>query len=128
MFRHGWFLLPDEGFRRLRILRALFWLGSGTMNDQRRRLSVIHGFPQETQNERDHSATGPDEPPPTAGRRNTRADFRCDKRSNATHASTTDPDTRHYARVPPWGARFAFLGHALMESHSGLIVDDCRPA
>lgn len=67
--------------------------------------------------------SGPDEPPP--GGRNAEADFRGEKRSNTTHASTTDPDAKLYRKGPGMEAKLAFLGHALMENRSGLIVDAC---
>ena len=41
-------------------------------------------------------ANGPGEPPPPG--RNREADFRKTKRSNATHASTTDKDARLYRK------------------------------
>lgn len=63
------------------------------------------------------------DPPPSAGGRNDDADFRGEKRSNATHASTTDPDARLYRKGPGMEARLAFLGHALMENRSGLLID-----
>lgn len=49
-------------------------------------------------------------------------DFRSEKRSNATHASTADPDERLYKKSPGTGAMLCFIGHALMENRSGLIV------
>ena len=54
--------------------------------------------------------------------RNAEVDFRGEKRSNATHASTTDPDARLYKKSPGTGAMLCFIGHALMENRSGLIV------
>jgi transposase len=54
--------------------------------------------------------------------RNSEVDFRGEKRSNATHASTTDPDARLYKKSPGTGAMLCFMGHALMENRSGLIV------
>ena len=54
--------------------------------------------------------------------RNAEADFRGEKRSNATHASTTDPDARLYKKSPGTGAMLCFMGHALMENRNGLIV------
>lgn len=57
------------------------------------------------------------------GGRNEEADFRGEKRSNATHASTTDPDAKLYRKGPGREARLCFLGHALMENRSGLFVD-----
>ena len=54
--------------------------------------------------------------------RNAEVDFRGEKRSNATHASTTDPEARLYKKSPGTGAILCFMGHTLMENRSGLIV------
>ena len=59
---------------------------------------------------------------PTRQNRNAEVDFRGEKRSNATHASTTDPDARLYKKSPGTGAMLCFIGHALMENRNGLIV------
>jgi transposase len=59
---------------------------------------------------------------PTPGRNATR-DFHGERRSNATHASTTDPDALLYRKGPGMEAKLCFLGHALMENRSGLVVD-----
>ena len=56
------------------------------------------------------------------GGRNAPADFKGEKRSNATHASTTDPDAMLYRKGPGMEARLCFIGHGLMENRSGLIV------
>jgi len=64
---------------------------------------------------------GPDEPP--AGGRNVEADFHGERRSNATHASTTDADARLYRKGSGKEAKLCFIGHGLMENRSGLIVD-----
>ena len=68
---------------------------------------------------------GPDDPAPPDGGRNPDADFRGEKRSNATHASTTDPDAKLYRKGPGMEAKLCFIGHALMENRSGLLVDTC---
>jgi len=57
------------------------------------------------------------------GGRNALADFRGQKRSNATHRSTTDPDARLYRKGPGMEARLCYIGHGLMENRSGLLVD-----
>src|SRR5437762_2933309 len=67
---------------------------------------------------------GSDEPP-AAGGRNAEADFHGQKRSNDTHASTTDPDARLYRKGPGKEAKLGFIGHSLMENRSGLLVDAC---
>jgi transposase len=56
------------------------------------------------------------------GGRNAAAGFKGEKRSNATHASTTDPDAMLYRKGPGMEARLCFIGHGLMENRSGLIV------
>jgi hypothetical protein len=62
---------------------------------------------------------------PTAGGsgRNGARDFRGQKRSNKTHASTTDPDARLYRKGDGQSSRLCFMGHLLMENRSALIVD-----
>lgn len=63
--------------------------------------------------------------PPTGGGRNAEADFHGEKRSNATHASTTDPDARLYRKGAGKEAKLCFMGHGLMENRHGLLVDAC---
>ena len=58
----------------------------------------------------------------TRRNRNLQVDFKGEKRCNATHASTTDPDARLYKKSPGTGAMLCYMGHALMENRSGLIV------
>ena len=64
---------------------------------------------------------GSGEPPPAG--RNGERDFHGEKRSNETHASTTDPDARLYRKADGRESRLCFMGHALMENRNGLIVD-----
>jgi transposase len=61
-------------------------------------------------------------PSPASSNRNAEVDFRGEKRSNATHASTTDPDARLFKKSAGSGAVLCFMGHTLMENRSGLIV------
>lgn len=61
-------------------------------------------------------------PRPARQNRNAEVDFRGERRSNATHASTTDPEARLYKKSPGTGAMLCFIGHALMENRNGLIV------
>tara|TARA_B100001105_G_scaffold188498_1_gene152896 strand:+ start:123 stop:1214 length:1092 start_codon:yes stop_codon:yes gene_type:complete len=68
---------------------------------------------------------GPAEPPARAGGRNAEADFHGQKRSNDTHASTTDPDARLYKKGKGKEAKLCFMGHGLMENRHGLLVDAC---
>jgi transposase len=59
--------------------------------------------------------------PPGAGRNGER-DFRSEKRSNETHASTTDPDARLYRKGNGRESVLSYMGHALMENRNGLAV------
>jgi hypothetical protein len=59
--------------------------------------------------------------PPGPGRNGER-DFHGEKRRNATHASTTDPEVQFTAREAARKPKLSFMGHALMENRSGLIV------
>ena len=58
-----------------------------------------------------------------AGGRNAEVDFKGERRSNATHRSTTDPEALLYRKGPGMEARLCYIGHGLMENRSGLIVD-----
>jgi transposase len=62
----------------------------------------------------------PPAPPDDPG--NAGVDFRGQRRSNATHASTTDPDSRLAMKSDGSGAFLAYRGHLLMENRHGLIV------
>jgi transposase len=62
---------------------------------------------------------------PAGGGRNAEADFHGSKRSNATHASTSDPGARLYRKGPGKEAKLCFMGHGLMENRSGLLVNTC---
>src|SRR5277367_816355 len=44
------------------------------------------------------------------------------KRSNQTHASSTDPDARLYKKSYGKESKLSYLGHALVENRSGLIA------
>jgi transposase len=68
---------------------------------------------------------GPGEPPAPGGGRNPQADFHGQKRSNDTHASTTDADARLYRKGQGKEAKLCFMGHGLMENRNGLLVDAC---
>ena len=63
-----------------------------------------------------------DEEPPPAGGGNPTVNFHGQRRTNATHQSTTDPDARLYKKARGREARLGYLGHVLMEHRSGLIV------
>ena len=59
---------------------------------------------------------------PPAGGRNGERNFRREKRSNKTHASTTDPDAKLYRKGDGQESRLCYMGHVLMENRNGLAV------
>jgi transposase len=54
--------------------------------------------------------------------RNGERDFHGEKRSNATHSSSTDPEAQLFRKGRGKEAKLSFMGHALMENRNGLIV------
>jgi len=50
-------------------------------------------------------------------------DFRGEKRRNATHESTTDPEARLMRKGKGKEAKLAFMAHGLMEHRHGMLVD-----
>src|SRR6478735_1535043 len=63
-----------------------------------------------------------DEEPPTDAGGNPTVNFHGQRRTNATHQSSTDPDARLYKKARGREAHLGYLGHLLMEHRSGLIV------
>lgn len=64
----------------------------------------------------DAGRTTPDDPG------NPTVDFHGEKRSNATHASTTDPEARLFKKTKGSEAKLGYLGHILMENRNGLAM------
>jgi transposase len=64
-----------------------------------------------------------DGPPASGGGRNAERDFHGEKRTNDSHASTTDPDARLFRKGRGKEAKLCHMGHLLMENRNGLIVD-----
>jgi transposase len=62
-----------------------------------------------------------DRPPPDDPG-NPTVDFHGEKRSNETHASTTDPDARLARKGRGKEAKLAYCANALMENRNGLVV------
>ena len=63
----------------------------------------------------------PQRPPDDPG--NPTVNFHGERRSNATHASTTDPDARLFRKGDAHEAKLYYQGHVLMENRHGLAVD-----
>lgn len=54
---------------------------------------------------------------------NPTVNFRGEKRCNAAHASTTDPEARLYRKSNGTEAKLCFAGHVLIENRHGLVAD-----
>ena len=50
-------------------------------------------------------------------------DFKGEKRSNETHQSQTDPESKLYTKSGGQAAKLQFMGHVTMENRNGLVVD-----
>jgi len=67
---------------------------------------------------------GADDPPPPADDPgNPTVNFHGETRTNATHASTTDPDAKLARKGAGKEAKLSYNGHVLMENRNGLVVD-----
>jgi hypothetical protein len=62
-----------------------------------------------------------DTPPDNPG--NPTVNFHGQRRSNATHQSTTDPEALLAKKGKGKEAHLSFMGHALMENRNGMMVD-----
>ena len=67
-----------------------------------------------SKNERDDDAPG--------GGRNPSVDFKGERRTNATHRSTTDPEAKLYRKGDGVGAFLCHSGHAVTENRHGLVM------
>lgn len=61
-------------------------------------------------------------PPPPDDPGNPTINFHGERRSNRTHASTTDPEAQLAKRGPRQEAKLAYHGHVLMDNRHGLAV------
>ncbi len=63
-----------------------------------------------------------DEPPPPPGQGNGWVDFKGEKRSNETNASTTDPEAKLVKYSAGDAAKLRYALHAVSENRNGLLV------
>lgn len=71
--------------------------------------------------EREASNKGGDDDA-AGGGRNPSVDFKGERRGNATHRSTTDPEARLYKKGDGVGAFLCHSGHAITENRHGLVM------
>jgi transposase len=62
-------------------------------------------------------------PPPPDDPGNPTVNFHGEKRSNETHASTTDPQSKLARKSKGTTAKLSYSAHSLMENRNGLLVD-----
>ena len=67
------------------------------------------------------------EPPKDGGVGTGMVDFKGEKRSNATHQSTTDPESKLTREGNGQSAKLSYGGHALMENRNSLCADILVP-
>jgi IS5 family transposase len=65
----------------------------------------------------------PQDRPPPDDKGNPTVDFHGEKRSNQTHESTTDPESRLARKGRGKEAKLSYAQHALMENRNGLLVE-----
>ena len=65
--------------------------------------------------------------PPSFGRNGER-DFHGEKRSNDTHASTTEPEAKLYKKGKGKEAKLSYIGNVMTENRNGFVVEaELRP-
>jgi transposase len=72
------------------------------------------------------TAAGPPPPPDDPG--NPTVNFHGETRTNATHASTTDPDAQLYRKGLGKEAKLTYMGHVLLDNRHGLVSNICATA
>lgn len=72
--------------------------------------------------EREAAKKEDDDGPQGGGGRNPSVDFKGERRTNATHRSTTDPEAKLYKKGGGVGAFLCHSGHALTENRHGLVM------
>jgi transposase len=68
----------------------------------------------------DASDRGSGQPPDDPG--NPSVNFRGEQRTNDTHQSTTDPESRLYRKAKGHEAKLSYMGHVVIENRNGLVV------
>jgi len=68
------------------------------------------------------------EPPPPDDPGNPTVNFHGERRTNDTHASTTDPEAQLYRKGRGKEAKLAYLGHVLLDNRHGLVANVCATA
>jgi transposase len=83
--------------------------------------TLLEAWASQKSFQRKDDPTPPCDPP--VGGSNPTIDFKGERRTNATHQSTTDPDARLYKKATGREAHLGYLAHVVMENRHGLLVD-----
>ena len=111
----------DEAQRR-RLLSADHFTVDGTLLEAWASLKSLKPKAQAEGSEAQPEGTDA-APAPGGGGRNPDVDFHGEKRTNATHQSTTDPEALLAKKGKGKEAKLCLMGHILMENRSGLVYD-----
>jgi IS5 family transposase len=101
-----------EQARKARLMSAEHFTVDGTLIDA---WASLKSFKRKDANPKD-------EPPPDDPG-NPTVNFHGEKRSNETHASTSDPEAKLARKGRGKEAKLSYSAHALMENRNGLLVD-----
>lgn len=85
------------------------------------KVAAVADTPESLKSFKKKDASKDDEPPPDDPE-NPSTDFHGEKRSNETHASTTDPDAKLAKKSKGTTAKMSYSAHALIENRHGLLV------
>jgi len=113
--------IPPEKLLRALLLQALFTIRSERQLMQQITYNMLFrwfvGLAMDVPVPKDGSGE-----PPAPGRNGER-DVHGEKRSNETHASTTDPDARLFRKATGQSSKLCHMAHVLIENRNGLVVD-----
>jgi len=106
------FRLVVEGARSLELLSDEHFTVDGTLLEA---CASLKSF--QPKGEQGEAGTGEDQDPG-----NPTVDFHGEKRSNATHESTTDPESKLAKKGKGKEAKLSYSGHVLIENRNGVVV------
>lgn len=94
----------------------------GTLIQSHASLKSLKKIEREESEKQDNDKDGRGGGGSAGGGRNPSVDFKGEKRTNATHASTTDPEANLYKKGDGGGAFLCHGAHALTENRHGLVM------
>ena len=114
--------MTDEALRQLSPQFEAIYATTGRPSVPPEQFTLLEAWAgQKSFTRKDGTRAGPSDDDPG----NPTVNFHGERRSNTTHASTTDPDSRLAKKGPGREAKLAYVGEVLMENGAGLVVDAC---